>query len=175
MPAIAKTALSHLSGPIVSVTVGSGAEAKTRALHKDLLKAKSRYFEGCLSGKFSESVNNQVTLPDMNPEAFGAFVVWAYTGKIESDDKDCKIDRASKLVRLWILSDRLMCESLQNLCMDQLRSLLFGSHPQTADLVLIVDTLNLDSVLADYYIKQMAFDMAWGWWDDIVIQHSWHT
>lgn len=65
-------------------------------------------------------------------------------------------------IRLWIFADHVMCENLQNSCMDNLRGVNIGGltgHPKAYLLKHIVDQASLDSALYKYYVKQMAWDL----------------
>lgn len=60
---------------------------------------------------------------------------------------------------LWILADRLMCPQLKNRAMDLLRESHKSQAPEIDVVKDVVEKLPTDSLLADYYLAQLAYDL----------------
>lgn len=142
----------HITGPQIQVIVGTGRSQKTYTLPKALLIEKSPYFRGCLSGNFIESSNSTVTLEDISPMSFRYFVHWMYKAQLAA----CKDE---DLPELWILADRLICPQLKNRAMDLLRESHKASFLDIDVVKDVVEKLPTDSLLADYYLTQLAYDL----------------
>ena len=95
---------------------------ETYHLHLALLCAKSKYFSACLQGKFHEASSREAKLPDVDPHVFALFTKWLYTEDIAPfahTITDCEI--AARMVELYILGDRPVCEGVKNRAVDILQ------------------------------------------------------
>lgn len=96
--------------------VGSGQDAESWMIHKDLLTHQSPFFAAALSGCFKESTTNTVELIEDDPGAFTLFVQWLYTGEY-----DIKFDNTPSIACLaWALGDKLQCPTFQDYAMCRL-------------------------------------------------------
>ncbi|KAK5172962.1 uncharacterized protein LTR77_003084 [Saxophila tyrrhenica] len=78
---------------MATVIVGDATD-KTRpetryTIHKDLLTSASPFFAAALNGKFTESLDQTVRLPEEKPEIFEWFLQWLYTGTLKTPAPHC--------------------------------------------------------------------------------------
>ena len=64
------------------VTVVVGADEVPFQLYKELLRAKSGFFKAAIDGKFLESQERVIKLPEQDPETFKYFVHWLHTNSL---------------------------------------------------------------------------------------------
>ncbi|KAF2117817.1 hypothetical protein BDV96DRAFT_597690 [Lophiotrema nucula] len=116
-----------------SIIVKAGGSQEGLYLHKAFLSNYSGYFEGALSGSFSETEDGVVTIQDVDEKAFNVFADFIYhhkipdglkgwaecaevelkTGNTETDDMN--LDAALLLwYRTYILADRLLVPALKD-------------------------------------------------------------
>ena len=84
-----------------------------------------------MNGQSSEAQSGVVKLKETNPDAFGFFVDWIYTGTIKVNTEYLTLrdrDRATPkaVIELWILADYLQIPRLQNYSIEILISI--GDH-----------------------------------------------
>jgi BTB/POZ domain len=97
----------------VTITVGSHDCKETFIVYKEFLCYYSPFFDAAFNSSFIEGQTQTMEYPDAHPHVFGIFVQWIHTQTIGSV---CyKAESAFRIVQLWILSDRLLVPSLQNL------------------------------------------------------------
>lgn len=91
----------------------------TFEIYKGVLKFYSGYFQLALKnieeGRFVESVENMITLPDEELEVFKAFKTWLYTRKLPEPNRGSS-GIYLMLVKLWCFGDRRQIPLLQNEC-----------------------------------------------------------
>ena len=99
------------------VDIFVGAEQKKYHLHRDLICDRSDYFSACFTGNFKEAQQKELSLPEVDVEAFDLCVSWLYgvpSKKIGSDN-----DLPAHL-SLYVLANKLCLEYLQNETMDHI-------------------------------------------------------
>lgn len=79
-----------------------------------MLVRHSRFFAAALEGLFLESKTLKVTLSEDEPLAFELFVQWLYLGHFKSQDEDPHSTTSMRLIKAWILGDRLDCPMFQD-------------------------------------------------------------
>ncbi|KAL8753350.1 MAG: hypothetical protein Q9199_005102 [Rusavskia elegans] len=98
---------------VVTVRVGRGKDAESWTIHKGLLIYHSPFFAAALNGSFRESTTNTVELIEDDPGAFTDFVLWLYTGKLETEFDGL----FGNACFAWALGDKLQCPAFQDRAM----------------------------------------------------------
>ncbi|KAL8809910.1 MAG: hypothetical protein Q9200_003011 [Gallowayella weberi] len=110
---------------VITVRVGSGADAWSWMIHKKLLIYHSPYFAAALGGSFSEATTDSIDLNEDDARAFELFVQWLYTGKASMTwgEKSEEYELNSKVIGqeipdfasvVWALGDKLACPAFQD-------------------------------------------------------------
>lgn len=112
------------SEPTVTVIVGETQKIFT--LHPSILVSGSKFFRSALSGKWKESENNSINLPETRVEVFQSYAAYVYTGEIdicaeqldESNDPEGR-HRFYLLAELYALADAVLNDKvLRNAIID---------------------------------------------------------
>lgn len=104
---------SRLQGGIITIEVGE--ERQVYVVHERLIRASSPFFDRAMSGRWRESAQRTVTLPDDDPWIFGIYVHWLYHGTIASiEDNDEFMD----LAKAFVLGDKLLDSKFNNAVID---------------------------------------------------------
>ena len=105
------TKLRTFTGDVATVFIGKD---KTRfVVHAKLLISCSPFFEKALRGEFQDKTMT-VTLPEDEPDTFATFLRWLYSDTIDVSEQKNPFTR---VVRLWVLADRLQIPTLKNKAM----------------------------------------------------------
>lgn len=72
-------------------------------VHKAFICYYSPFFDAAFNGKFIESQTQMVELDDVSPVAFGIFVNWLYTQRINMAGEERIL--ITFLSSLWLLAD----------------------------------------------------------------------
>lgn len=102
-----------------------------------LIVEKSQYFKAAYRGDWKEAQTRTVKLQDVDVEAFDSYMFWIHRGELAiNTDFDLleggKIQHAAayahinKLVRLWLLGDRLSDSKFRNTVMDAILGVFSG-------------------------------------------------
>jgi hypothetical protein len=75
-----------LKSTTIPVHIASGESTETLNIHTEILK-RSKFFCACLESGLQESKQQQINLPDDDPEMVKIYLEWLYTGKVECDKK----------------------------------------------------------------------------------------
>ncbi|KAJ9502491.1 hypothetical protein H2202_001612 [Exophiala xenobiotica] len=113
--------LEDLTSPIVTLFVGP--HATPMKAHKHIL-TKCQYFAKCLaSGRFKESIDNEINLPDDDPVGFAKVVGFLYTHKLYyGNDSDTKLlarklsgtsDHTSELISAHAMADKYCIKEMR--------------------------------------------------------------
>lgn len=104
---------------MIRIKVGVGNTTAVFEMHKGVLRFYSGYFRVAVNnleqGRFAESVDNMISLPEEDVEVFKAFKTWIYTKGLPGllDDEKCVSELLS---RLWCFGDRREIPAFQNEC-----------------------------------------------------------
>ncbi|KAL8734578.1 MAG: hypothetical protein Q9166_001478 [cf. Caloplaca sp. 2 TL-2023] len=114
-----------LTGEAINVFVGTSK--KPFIVHRDLLIAKSTFFNAALTGTWKEATEGKIRLTEEDPAIFSTYVLWIYNQNwtCDGDGKELTFDACC---RLYILADKFGSEALQNLAIDKLRHRVMGKH-----------------------------------------------
>ena len=88
-------------------------------VHRDLLCTNSKFFKAACSKLWAEGSEKVVRLPEVKVDAFQAYLVWAYTGRV-AVNKGAPRDELTATVDLYLLGDVLDDPSLRNAAMRSL-------------------------------------------------------
>jgi hypothetical protein len=94
-----------------------------------LLTEKSEFFQAACRNEWQEATSRVIKLPDVKPDIFSLYLFWVHRGKLavrhEWDPRDEDWYKHAnfvqgKLIKLWILADRLADIKLRNAAMDEM-------------------------------------------------------
>ncbi|KAF2441470.1 hypothetical protein P171DRAFT_446355 [Karstenula rhodostoma CBS 690.94] len=113
-PTIGETFLSR------TVTVKIGPELKDYQVHKPLIMHHSEFFRAAFASEnFKEGVSGEVTLEDVNPAVFEAFIDWLYTQKLldfrewdKYGGEHSLIYNGMHVTQLYVLANRIIAPEL---------------------------------------------------------------
>ncbi|TVY15177.1 hypothetical protein LARI1_G007255 [Lachnellula arida] len=110
------------------VTIHVGPERKAFAIHKNLICNRSDFFSKAFNGPFKEGVDGTMHLPEDDPEAFSALVVWIYRDQLPlfpserfTDDRDGCERYIDILLPFFLLAEKLCINALANQIMDRIQ------------------------------------------------------
>ena len=109
----------------ITVLVGNEYHARKFTVHKELLCAASKYFDGALSDNFKES-SSGLEMSDECPFAFEVLYQWLYTGYVKDHASwytNDKIPADLLWLRLYKLADCRLVEPLVEIAYARLRSI----------------------------------------------------
>ncbi|CZT24917.1 uncharacterized protein RCC_10645 [Ramularia collo-cygni] len=115
-------------GSWIRVKVGTGRHTATYEIHRGLLGFYSGYFQVAIrnveQGRFSESLDGTISLPDEENKVFDAFKDWLYTKALPDapalDQSFLFSLHCHMLCLLWCFGDRREIPALQNECVNRL-------------------------------------------------------
>lgn len=171
-----------------------GEEEKRFVLHKAIVTTKSAFFRAACSGRFKESTDKIVRLPESDVASLEVYLQWIYTGNIvvvnaeevtEEEAKDGS-SRYLALAELYVLADHLDDIHLRNAVIDaivDLRMAIGRCPPPKVPAVAYKETpegSNLRKLLTDYYtscndvkwFKENGSTLPQGLMVDIVVRHK---
>ncbi|KAL8808503.1 MAG: hypothetical protein Q9182_000054 [Xanthomendoza sp. 2 TL-2023] len=110
---------------VVTVRVGSGADARSWIIHKKLLTHHSPYFAAAFGKSFREATTDSIDLSEDDVLAFELFVQWLYTGRLfmtwgenggnyELNGKIIIQETPDFASVVWALGDKLACPAFQD-------------------------------------------------------------
>lgn len=157
------------------VVVLVGGSEKRFVCHANLLTAQSPFFEAALSGRWLESEEKLVRLPEQAPTAFSIYLNWRYTGAVDLSDgednagtyttpegaiKENQGPRFSRLVRCSVLADMLQDHAFSNALIDSYFDLVEITYqfPSSTAVNLAFQLLAEGSWVRRLFIRQLAFD-----------------
>jgi hypothetical protein len=109
-----------LGTEIVQVFVGSKRELFQ--VHKKLICSVSEFFDKAFKGGFAEASENQMELPEDNPDIFAMFVAWLYKGELYFEWDQVDGSKAlAELIDLYLFADAKCSNRFKNVVMDTLQ------------------------------------------------------
>lgn len=79
----------------------------------------SEFFKAaCRDGTWRESKSRTITLPEVEPDVFNAYLLWVHRKELPTAPSDDAFELVEDLVRLWLLADRLADFRLRNTVID---------------------------------------------------------
>ena len=116
--------------PVVTLYVGNDREVF--CIHRSLLRNASPVFRAAFAGKFKESSELSMDLPDEDVGSVNRLIQWLYTTCYEVEDYDSKehvITRYWQLARLNTLADKYDIVTLRNDVVDKFFAMFCTSKP----------------------------------------------
>ncbi|KAK1812880.1 hypothetical protein LTR12_012764 [Friedmanniomyces endolithicus] len=114
-PRCAMGAKSLVDGDTVAVVVGP--DEVVFHIHEKLLRSKAAFFEAALGKEWKEGQDRAVELMDDDPDAFGGYAEWLYTGKLAVIESDGKTD-FDLLSSMFGLGEKIIDDRFQNCVID---------------------------------------------------------
>ena len=143
-----------------------GSDERLVHVHKNLICAKSPFFQACLNSVsgFREASENVVILPDDDLEAFAQVLKWAYpstvtTPAITDNDPAQSLTAVNLLLNTYMLADKLCMEDLQNKLLDAICDWHTVRRTSVVFINRLIDRGPPDCRLKDVLIQQSAFDL----------------
>lgn len=143
------------------MTVNVGPEKQAFAIHEDLLKSASKYFQVALDGKWTESKDKTFNLDEENAAVFGLFVQYLYNNEIKfSKGEDVDVF----LVEAYLFAERREASKFKNAVMDALKSIWVTGDPAALP-TLESAMLAFSESLPDSKLRKLIADK-WAWVGD---------
>lgn len=146
---------------MIQVEVGTGDNAKTFDMHKGILNFFSGYFRVAISniesGRFAESKDGVIRLPDEDPEVFEKVKRFFYCRQLEKVMPLVDTTSFIPLCELWCFGDRREIPALQNAAISNLHWVLnkLECHPTSCLNFVYANTVE-KSQLREYIIYGLA-------------------
>ena len=146
----------RLRNPVsILVTVGNAKVTTSWSIPRNLLTHHSPFLHNIV-------VDNQVALPEDDPDTFELFVKWLYAGEIDTD-----ATKSESYVRAWILGDKLKCLAFRDHSMLQvLHCHKTGEYPEQPispqSLLLAYNKTKSESKLRQWAQDQFMFNASKG-------------
>ena len=96
------------------VTINIGPKKQGFGVHKALLCNSSSYFKAALAGSFKEAKEGVISLEDEDPDVFGRFVMWLYSGYLLENDDVAGQSLWSGIINILIFAERRDIPHLHN-------------------------------------------------------------
>ena len=144
----------YAHSPCVKIVVGGEDDQQIFHVQKSLLEDKSGFFRACFRSKLSEALRDEVKLHADKAEDFGSFVNWIYGDIICIEAMD-----GPQLIKLYALSDKLMCHDLCNAIVDLTRRWYRTNWFVLSDFQLVMELGIQNTTFGQYLIQQLAFDV----------------
>ncbi|OCK86127.1 hypothetical protein K432DRAFT_387964 [Lepidopterella palustris CBS 459.81] len=111
----------NLGSKIIEVHVGKNPQIIP--VHKDLICENSKFFKTAMNGKWTESKDRVVRLPDDRGDSFALYVQWLYTrvvpfGKPDPPEDASQSGEYCLLARTYVLADKLQDIRFKNAILD---------------------------------------------------------
>ncbi|KAF1843600.1 uncharacterized protein K460DRAFT_396866 [Cucurbitaria berberidis CBS 394.84] len=113
----------NFASPILQVKVGQGGDEQTFWVHQNILASRSEFFKRATNGKWLESDERLVTLPEDKPDIFSLYLNHLYTKRIPT--KDFRI-----LCQTYVLAEVLQDIQAKNCVIDALYARLEENKPE---------------------------------------------
>lgn len=108
----------RLGEDVVRVLVGR--EKKAHAVHENLIRASSPFFDKAMTDEWKKSSQRTVELLDDEPEAFALYVYWLYfrTFPVIGDQSNPSPRNHAGLIKTYIMGIKLLDQTVQNAAID---------------------------------------------------------
>lgn len=104
---------------MITVFVGKGDGEQRFTVHKDMICAKSKFFQAACSKRWKSGKEKIVRPPDVTPEQFQIYAKWVYTSRV-SVDEERLVDEQITLMDMYIFGDIIDGYQLRNITMERL-------------------------------------------------------
>lgn len=147
--------MSHFATSDI-ITIYVGPERRVYTAHKDLLIARSPFFEKCLQSGFKEGKQNEVCAEEDVPEAFDLLVIWIYT---ETVTPLSDLARTKAALHAYMLADKYCMITFQNAIVDAMRERFAHCYVEIRLLALLQEYNGLCGKLKNLLLDQIGFDI----------------
>lgn len=151
----------------VTIVVNEGHPQITASftVPESLLIEKSDYFKAACRGVWKEATSRVIKLQDIDAEAFNSYIYWVHRNQLainaKLDRKDVKsaTSYVDKLVRLWLLGDRLGDCEPRDAAMTAILSVVQDSgHPRSELLLPPLTVLIFSNLTNGRALRRMVLD-----------------
>ncbi|KAI4927688.1 hypothetical protein J4E85_006200 [Alternaria conjuncta] len=131
-----KKAMSFDPSKLVTVIVGKGLHQERFSIHEEIVCARSEFFKRALNGKWTESKERIVRLPEDDPKTFGIYTNLVYTGLVLTDTLEepktstLICDEYDKLIKLYVLGEKLQDKAAKNSAIQSLLEVTFETDAE---------------------------------------------
>ncbi|KAF2641218.1 hypothetical protein P280DRAFT_468870 [Massarina eburnea CBS 473.64] len=139
--------LKDLGTSTVAIVVSEGSEARTFVVHEKLICERSEFFRVGLDGRWKESEDREVQLPEEDPSTFALYVQALYAGHIaESEPEESLPTKYTMMGNLFALAQKMVDTGTQNVIIkaihDRVRAELWPEGKLACDdLIKMIDTM----------------------------------
>lgn len=113
------TNYSNGKADIVTIeAIDNNGKSKEFVVHKSFICHYSPFFDAAFNGRFAEGATQSMLYPTHSLEAFGSFIDWIYSLKIE--DGNGSTPCIQELVYLYVIADHLLIPKLQNQVLEKI-------------------------------------------------------
>jgi hypothetical protein len=135
-----------------------------------LLTETSDFFKAaCRSDAWKEYAERTIKLPEVEPNTFNAYLLWAHRQEVPTAHPDESLELVDDLARLWLLGDRLADVRLRNATMDGMIAEIdmytlptFGNvfPPKLIEQIWSATTSgrSIRRLVVDYYVKHVSVE-----------------
>ncbi|KAF2851211.1 hypothetical protein T440DRAFT_371000, partial [Plenodomus tracheiphilus IPT5] len=107
----------------IEVHVGKDGTEVCFDIHESLITARSLFFKLAMSGKWKESDDRRVNLPEDDPDTFHVYVNLLYTGvlAVVPDPVPARyagLEERLKLAKLYVLAEKLQDTATKNVALE---------------------------------------------------------
>ncbi|KAI4693273.1 uncharacterized protein J4E88_001644 [Alternaria novae-zelandiae] len=131
-----KTAMSFDPSKLITVVVGEAPDQRHFSVHEGLICARSEFFRRAMNGKWIESKNRMVRLPEDDPKVFDIYINLLYTGRLATNTLEEPktnahlLEEMYVLAQLYVIGEKLLDKATKN---SAIQSLLEVSLEQDAN------------------------------------------
>ena len=106
--------------------MGKGLHPGRFSIHEEIICARSEFFKRALNGKWTESEERVVKLPEDDPKTFSIYTNLVYTGLVLTDNLDKPrtvttiCDEFDVLGKLYVLCEKLQDRAAKNSAVESL-------------------------------------------------------
>jgi hypothetical protein len=123
--------------PLVRVIVGPEDAPTEMFIHKDKITSRSQFFKSALNGEWQNAQTNTLTLSDINPTIFAAYLQLVYTSALEPKAKRAVnelishywFDEFYYYAELYVLAERMIDPTSKNILIQGMIDLRHDSYP----------------------------------------------
>jgi hypothetical protein len=130
---------SFIRPPLITVTVGKKSKAESFSIHKDAITEKSDFVKNGLSGRWTNSDTNSITLDHLDPIYFALYLETVYTNEIKLE-KNLIVTEANMtlatLASVYVIAEEMLDSSTKNTILRVTRNFL-SSAKLTSTMVYI--------------------------------------
>jgi len=118
--------------------------------HKDILSVRSQYFERMFATDVEENVNDEVKVPDVEPEVFRGLMHFLYSGLAPEIAADKALD-------LLLVADKYGEDNLVTICEEKASASI--NVDNVVDTLLVAESVNSEKLMTRAKVELMASDV----------------